>query len=128
LSTIELSGAGKRLRNTVRNIYMDTFYPQKYGLVTEKNLSPANEKNLRMYQWENLKWEWCNSKFVSIRKESNTYCSVQVLFYAVDVLPSRKPGSYMCKKSANRVKPKFREIRHLTSMQTLHVSSFFNPG
>jgi hypothetical protein len=45
------------------------------------------------------------AKFVCIR--SKTYCSVRVLFYAVDVMPpSRKSGSYMCKKSAKRDKAK----------------------
>jgi hypothetical protein len=36
-------------------------------------------------------------------------CSVRVLFYAVDVLLSRKSGSYMCKKSAKTDKAKIRE-------------------
>ncbi len=34
------------------------------------------------------------AKFVSTRKRSDTVRSVRVLFYSVDVLSSRKPGSY----------------------------------
>jgi hypothetical protein len=38
-----LRGWKEATKHTVRKIYMDTVYPQKYGLVIEKILIPANE-------------------------------------------------------------------------------------
>ncbi len=53
-------------------------------------------------------------------------CSVRVLFYAVDVLLSRKAGSYMCKKSAKTDKAKIREILepHLLQRGPNRVKSY----
>jgi hypothetical protein len=39
-----LRGWKEATKHTVRKIYMDTLYSQKYGLDAEKKLSPANEK------------------------------------------------------------------------------------
>jgi hypothetical protein len=45
-----LRGWKEATKRTVREIYMDTLHPHKYRFTQEKKISPANEKNLMMYQ------------------------------------------------------------------------------